>query len=245
MSPPPRKGLYAFLGGELPLNFRDCPRVRQRSWSRGLYQHRGKGNEHSVGISGPANVCNGSLSAATVLGGKPTLRRYSITVNCFVTRAAVVGTFLLSACASIGPTRVEDTITVARRPWFGICGGVCPNYDVTVWPDGRVLAVQHYWSAPDEVERFRLSPEEAVHFRRILAPYRPARGGHTPPCQHDVPPKQASMVRHVTEIEITWLGSPNPAQLVACDAKETAGLKEAIRKALWSAHLYIGGERRD
>ena len=174
------------------------------------------------------------------------MRRYNLEMKSVVARLAVLGSLLVSGCASMGAATADDIITVARRPWFQVCAGVCPNYDVTVWPDGRVSAVRHNWGAPDEVERFRVSPESATDFRRILAPYKPAGGaGDAPVCKHDVLSEEASLVRKVTKIEVTWIGSRNPARLVACDGKGSAGLTEAIRQALWSVNLYVGGERRD
>jgi len=43
---------------------------------------------------------------------------------------------------------------------------------------------------------------------------------------------------------IRWSGGDSPAEFLACDTSENAGLKEDIRQALWSVHLYVDGRRR-
>ena len=52
------------------------------------------------------------------------------------------------------------------------------------------------------------------------------------------------LVMKVREIEIRWSGTNHPARLTACDNPVYADLKEAIRQALWSVHLYLDGHRR-
>jgi hypothetical protein len=129
---------------------------------------------------------------------------------------------------------------VSRRPWYVICAGVCPYYDVTVWADGRVLT-----KLGNHEERFRVSRAEAAAFRSKLRPFRPA-GEQPDPlvCSHDGRPEDAPLVMKVREIEIRWSGTDHPARLAACDNSLYADLREAIRQALWSVHLYVDGRRR-
>lgn len=161
----------------------------------------------------------------------------------------LVGLVLVTGCVSTFPAGRPST-TVSRRLWYAICTGICPNYDVTVWADGRVLVVRRSAnpdSRRDEVERFRVSSAEAAEFQRRLLPFRPA--GQLPEplvCYHaDVRAEEAPLVLKVREVEINWSDPDHPARLVACDNASGQGLTEAIRQALWSIHLYVNARRRD
>lgn len=154
--------------------------------------------------------------------------------------AALTGPLLLSGCVST-QTAAEETVTVSKRPWFGICAGLCPNYDVTVWADGRVMAVRHSWHGADEIERFRVSRIDAARFRSILLPYRPsAVQQREPVCHHAVPPEQAQLVLKVREVEILWSSPSHRRRVIACDARE---ISEALRQALRAVQLYPSGRR--
>lgn len=158
--------------------------------------------------------------------------------------AGLIGLLLLPACASTSPG-ARETITLARRNWFGGCISNCPNYDITVWDDGHVVARRHSYGAPDRVERFRVSPTAVSAFWKVLLPFRPPGSGPVPPvCHHDLPPEEAPFVMKVTEIEIRWIGAEHRTRLVACDVRESVHLLEAIRQALWSVNLYYDGRRR-
>ncbi len=155
-------------------------------------------------------------------------------------RLAIVSLLGVAGLTST-PSAARESITVSRRPWFAICGGVCPYYDVTVWADGRVLAKQG-----DHEERFRVSRAGAADFASKLRPFRPA-GEQPDPlvCSHDVRPEEAPLVMKAREIEIKWSGADRPARLAACDSAAHADLTDAIRQALWSVHLNVNGRRRD
>jgi hypothetical protein len=155
-------------------------------------------------------------------------------------RSAMVGLLGVVGLTSM-PLAARETITVSRRPWFAICAGVCPYYDVTVRPDGHVLVKRGNFE-----ERFRVSPAEAADFFSKLRPFRPA--GEEPDqliCVHDGRPEDAPLVMKVREIEIKWSDTRHAARLTACDNSVYADLIEAIRQALWSVHLYVDGRRRD
>ena len=159
-------------------------------------------------------------------------------------RVALAALLLLPACASISE-QPSESVTVARRPWFGICAGVCADYDVTVWNDGRVVSIRHNVDEPDEVERFRVSHAEAAEFRTKLHPYRPVGDAPVPEfCEHPLRSDEASLLMKVAEIEIRW-SDRRPNRIVACDTKVNAKLVEDIKQALWSVHLYLTGNRRD
>jgi len=182
--------------------------------------------------------CDGNGWKAAVWGAK--LVRMRAAAHC----AALTALLSLSACASTPPTPVEK-ITVARRNWFVICMGVCPKYDVTVWSDGRVLAVRHIFEAPDEVEKFQVSRRNAAKFRAKLLAYRPVVDPPAPTlCDHHLSQGEAPLLIKVTEIEIRWSDN-HPNRLVACDTAENRKLIEDIRQALWSVHLYLTAHRRD
>ena len=160
----------------------------------------------------------------------------------FVAAVILSGLPLLSGCASVGTAVSMESISVSRRPWFGVCAGVCPNYDVTVWADGRVLSVRRYSHVPDVVQRFRVPTRDAAQFRSILLPYRPTNAQDVEPtCEHRVSPDEAELVLKVREIEMVWSGPSGPSRLVACD---NPALLEALRRALWSVNLYLDGNRR-
>jgi len=155
-------------------------------------------------------------------------------------RVAFMG-FLGVAGSTSTPTGARESITVSRRPWFAICAGVCPNYDVTVSADGRVVAKRGSGE-----ERYRVSRAEAARFRKKLQPFRPVGEQRDPlVCAHEGRPEDAPLMMKVREIEIWWSGVPHPARLAACDTAAYADLTEAIRQALWSVHLYVDGRRRD
>lgn len=185
------------------------------------------------------------------LGGKLTLPRYKTAVGRFVHHLSLVALLLLSGCVSMRP-QGRESITVSRQPWYGICAGVCPDYDVTVSNVGQVAVgrpsgVLHGqadgFPAFHVVDQFRVSRAEAAAFRRMLLPFRPSSEQREfPLCWHDVRPEERPLVLKVIEIEITWSGGDHPARLVTCDG---TSLNEAIRKALWSVHLYLDGRRRD
>jgi hypothetical protein len=153
-------------------------------------------------------------------------------------RLAIVGLLGVVGVTST-PLAARETITVSRRPWFAICAGVCPYYDVRVWPDGHVLVKRGSFE-----ERFRVSPAEAADFSSKLRPFRPA--GEEPDkliCVHDGRPEDAPLVMKVREIEIRWSDTRHAARLTACDNSVYADLEEAIDQALRSIHLSIDGRR--
>jgi hypothetical protein len=155
-------------------------------------------------------------------------------------RLAIMSLFVLAA-NSFAPSAARESITVSRRPWFLVCEGVCPDYEVTVWADGRVLVKRD-----NHEDRFRVSRAEVADFRRKLRPFRPV-GEQLDPliCSHAARPEDEPPVMEVVEIEIRWSGTDHPARLTACDNRLYADLTEAIRQALWSIHLYLDGRRRD
>jgi hypothetical protein len=162
-------------------------------------------------------------------------------------RITLVGLVLLSACVSTRSV-VRETITISRRPWYAVCAGTCPNFDLTVWPDGRVLVIRHSLAGdPDELERFQVSPADVASFRSKLLPYRPADDWPAPAvCNHTTSLEEAPLVMKVTEIEIRWSGTDKAARLQAsANQEETAPLVEAIGQALWSVDLNVIGQRRD
>jgi hypothetical protein len=155
---------------------------------------------------------------------------------------ALAGLLILSGCASVGARTSGETITVSRRPWFAICTGVCPDFDVTVEADGRVRSVRHYFDATDEMASFRSSTAGFARFRSLLAPYRPGEGHPEPSeCRHDVDGSEAGFIVKTLEMEIKWSGPAGSAHLIACDTPDNEALKGAIGDALRSVGLEIDG----
>jgi hypothetical protein len=151
-------------------------------------------------------------------------------------RLALVGLIGMAGLTST-PSFARESITVSRHPWYAVCAGVCPDYEIIVSADGRVIVKQR-----GTEERFLVSRAEAAEFRAKLQPFRPVGERRDPlVCAHE----NAPLVMKVREIEIRWSGSNNPSRLFACDNPASAGLKEALRQALWSVHLYVDGRRRD
>jgi hypothetical protein len=158
----------------------------------------------------------------------------------FLHLATLVGAFLLAGCVSTKPF-AEETVTVSVRPWFGICTGVCPNYDVTIWGDGRVFAVRYGFRALAGIERFRVSRAEAAEFRRIMRPYRPAGNQRGEPvCHHPVAPDDEPFVMKVREFEMVWSSQGVRRRLIACDDPER---NEALSRALRAIQMYPDGRR--
>lgn len=154
---------------------------------------------------------------------------------------AFVALTLTGGCTSMRDLAGADIVTVGIRHNYVMCAGICPNIDVTVWPDGRVLVVHH--NDTGDVKRFRVSPSRASQFHELLAPYRTynlQRQQHA--CDDEVAEEQKPFMLKVTEIAITW-GRAND-RFVACKTPDNAALREAIRQALWSVDLYISGQRR-
>ena len=146
--------------------------------------------------------------------------------------------FMLGGCAAVSSQPVDQTITVARTPSFGVCVGVCPHYTVSLSPTGQVVAENH---TTKSMARFRVSRAEAERFREMLRPLKPLEGAQAEPvCIHNVSPDEAELVRKVREVEIVWSGPP-PSRLIACDSP---ALSETLRQALWSLHLYLDGNPR-
>jgi hypothetical protein len=153
-----------------------------------------------------------------------------------------VGLLVLLGCVSTRARPTDDAITLSRRPWFGVCAGVCPHYDVTVQADGRVWSVLHHFDWPDEVAASRVSQGRVERFRSILAGYRDQAGGpDSAECRHDVPPEEAELVLKTREIEIKWSTRESSAHLVACQTPENRALLEAIDEALGTVGLNVEG----
>jgi hypothetical protein len=154
--------------------------------------------------------------------------------NCLL----AVGLFLLSGCATHSIRPVDEAITVSRRPWFAICAGVCPDYDVTVWSDGRVKTVRRHLDVPDEVNQFRVSRHRAATFGQIVAPLRNlASQTASVPCAHNVSKEEAPLVMNVAEIEIRW---PD-ARITACANESGAAALGAIKRSLEVVRLREDG----
>ena len=180
----------------------------------------------------------------TAKDGEQGLSRYYFRMRVVGHCVSLAALLLPSPCASTRAHRGGEIIVVAR-PWFAVCLGTCPNYDVSVRDDGRVIAVRHGFERADEVERFRVSPAEAAAFRARLDRYRPIGEAPIPAfCKHHVPSDLTPLLLRVTELEIRW-SDARPSRLVACAIEENARLVEDIRRALWSAHLYLNASRRD
>lgn len=160
--------------------------------------------------------------------------------------ASVALLLLLSGCATPAAENSGESITVSRRPWFGLCTGVCPNYDVTVEGSGRVWAIGHRAGAADALAAPRVSRRQLARFRGLLAPYRPAAGhGEPDQCKHAVNGQEAKLVMDVREIDIRWSRKGRSDQLIACDVPENARLVAAIAEALAALGLSADGRPVD
>lgn len=138
------------------------------------------------------------------------------------------------------PARPGETITVSRRPWFAVCAGVCPHYDVTVGPDGRGWSVRHRFDLPDLVRPLRVTRAGSARFRGILEAYRPGPADREiAGCRHHVAPEALPLVVKTVEIEVKWSGPRGSAHLIACDTPQYRRLNEAIDAALASLGLDV------
>jgi hypothetical protein len=139
-----------------------------------------------------------------------------------------------------------ETVTITRRPWYPVCAGVCPFYDVTVRADGRAWSVRHSLGEADGITPLRIPGARLARFYAALAPYHP-RGRDVEPseCRHDGLPGEGPLVSTVVEIAVKWSGRRGSAHVIACDTQENAGLTKAIEAALRSLRLDVTGRPSD
>jgi len=57
-------------------------------------------------------------------------------------RAIAAAVLLL--CSSAAAASRPETITIRLRHGYAVCAGVCPNFTMTVYPSGNVVA-QEFW----------------------------------------------------------------------------------------------------
>jgi len=155
----------------------------------------------------------------------------------FPTLLAIAACTLMTGCAS-SAGRTETAITISERPWFGVCSGVCPDYDLVVAADGQVSSTVRRQA---RTSRFRVSREALKEFEAILEPLRPPGTQIQGQCIHNVSEDDAVFViPDVTEIDIRWNDGTQTDRLVACDGPQ---ISETIRQALWSIGLYLTGRK--
>jgi len=186
----------------------------------------------------------------SAFGGKRTSKCYARQMHSLRMLLGLFFCELVVACASTSSRVPDHSISVSTRTTFMVCTGVCPNYNLTVWPDGRVLVVRHFTGDADEVKHFRVSPSEAAQFAHLLLPYRPSTSLTPDSCRHSEPSVPPFSMEGA-DLEITWLDEHSPTRLGFClfawDDELAASYKgprpptrfrEVLRQALWSIHLF-------
>jgi hypothetical protein len=132
---------------------------------------------------------------------------------------------LLLCGAASPPAGEAETITIRRIVY--LCGGLCPEYEITVHRNGLVLG--------DRIEWIQVTAEEAVGFHALLAPFRRSRSQAdcigSPVRRTLLPPEVPASV-----IEITWAG-PGEARLRVCRGAEYRRLADVIDIALLAIHF--------
>lgn len=158
---------------------------------------------------------------------------------------SLVGALIgLSTPTAAKPRMASETITISRRPWFAICAGLCPNYDVTVSKNGEVAARIRSAGERDAVTRYRVSRSDVARFRGILQPLKP-RAFHLtrPSCDHAVTAEERPLLLRVSEIEIRWGNAGSRQRLMACDNERDQQIRQTIERALEAVHLSVAAQR--
>jgi hypothetical protein len=155
---------------------------------------------------------------------------------------------LASLCTAAAQARPSpgEMILIRLRHSSGICAGLCPDFELQVFPEGEVTSHSLH---DRESHRFRVSQRELEAFRRMLAPLRPAGESHL----------DASCPRSRTadgspdplddpwpnDIEIFWSGGYVEAALTSC-AFTHPELRRTIEGALRAlgADPYSGNRAR-
>jgi hypothetical protein len=155
-------------------------------------------------------------------------------------RELALALFLATLCttaAGAGPSDVE-TIQLRFRHSYPFCGGLCPDFETRVGPDGSVVT---YALRGGEAYRFRASSLQLAAFRRILGAIRPSgersldarceRGrlaDGTPDPLDDPRPD---------DVEIFWSGGDAQTRLTAC-----AFTHPEMRRTMESALRALGAD---
>lgn len=141
-------------------------------------------------------------------------------MNRSVPRAAL-SLLALLLCGGARPPSGETTEWVSVRQTSEVCAGMCPNYEITVHRDGRIVA--------DHFINFQVTAAEAARFHALLAPFR--RTGTDASCG----PFLIRPAPSGAEIEVIWSG-PEPARLLVCDGRDYS-LVTAIGCAMAAIHF--------
>jgi len=158
-------------------------------------------------------------------------------------RGAVLSTVAFLCAAFAHPPGEPEKIKISRRPWFGICAGVCPDYDIVMQTDRYVWVIRRNSGSVEDVRRFRISKRRAAKLRAILEPLRPNGDTREPEeCRHDVPPEQAGLVIKAVEMEVKWVGPGRSDRRIGCATPEYEAMRITIDKAL--ATLGVGADAR-
>jgi hypothetical protein len=187
----------------------------------------------------------GSKPVVASLGGRLTFAETNRTSYASWMKR-LIGTALVGVLVGCATPQREGltSLTIMQRPSYGICAGYCPNLDVIVREDGQVTVSKHHFEAPDEIRRVQVTTKQAALLSRMLEPYRPRRGD-TGPVDCRFWNSADPLVLKVHPYRVVWTNADGgTSELRACGDAKDAGLPEAMRAALWSIGLYMGGEPR-
>lgn len=148
---------------------------------------------------------------------------------------------LLAAAPAAAQPPGDETIIVRFRHSYAICAGFCPHFEMKVAPDGWVVA---HSELTERVYRYRVGPNQAAHFRRILSRVRPA--GHRlldracePARTQDGAVDPLSDPRH-DDVEVRWTTATSKARLTSC-----GDTNRSTRKLIARAVIALGAELLD
>lgn len=151
----------------------------------------------------------------------------------------------------------HGAVILSRRLGGGpLCFGVCPTFDLYLWPDNRVTVVQYNISGDGEAElagtkvgilstkkirNFVVSPRRADRFRKLLAVWRPkgevAIQDRCDAVRRALPPSESIYPEHedhpVQEVEIRWLPD---GHVIGCS--DDGPLYNAFSEAVRALGLY-------
>jgi hypothetical protein len=150
-------------------------------------------------------------------------------------------------CGHSGAAGSDETVLIRFRASYGICLGLCPDFETRVGPGGWV--VSHNLHRRD-VHRFRVSPSHLGSFRAILESLRP-RGEIRldAECEHVRLADGTLDPLHdprPDDLEVRWIGAHVSARLTACDYTHLA-TRRTIENAMrvLGVDPYSGGRYKD
>jgi hypothetical protein len=145
----------------------------------------------------------------------------------------MAGLLLLPSPAQSRSPSSGISVSIKTPTDLVVCTGFCPDLDVTVWKDGRVLG--------NRSGSFRVSSDVAAQFRNILLRFRPVdRHAHI---------DSSTVFPNACPVKVLWPADDKGVRPVGCGifftdtAGHLGGVAGAAMKALELIHIDTQGRR--